>query len=119
MHHDGLPEQICLSCCKQLRDCFAFKTKCEASYETLLRIRESMQSNPSEQRKSLWRASPTLSKQQKLVKPDVSSGCRKYKNCELLELEPNEKCIQTDEVAFFACKMCDMKFVSEDTLKVR
>lgn len=90
---DGLPGQICIECVDAVRQSVQFKQQCENAYETL---------------KSVLGV---------YIEPVKELATGIVDATESLVCGPNEKCIQTEDICFYPCEMCELKFFKEDALK--
>lgn len=112
---DGLPGQICIECVDILRQSVQFKQQCENAYETLKSIlgvyiettkplnAETMENN------ALDAAAIESDSDNDEDNPNES--------IESIICGPNEKCIQTEDICFYPCEMCSLKFFKEEALK--
>ncbi|KAJ6636651.1 Zinc finger protein [Pseudolycoriella hygida] len=99
---DGLPGQICIECVDILRQSVQFKRQCESAYETLKNVLGVF----------IQKAEPfSVSRATAVEALDTT-----LEN-ESLICGPNEKCVQTEDICFYPCEMCEQKFFKEESLK--
>lgn len=51
------------------------------------------------------------------VESDVDNSVQLENHSESIICGPNEKCIQTEDICFYPCEMCELKFFNEEALK--
>lgn len=129
---DGLPSQMCLQCIENIKISYGFKQQCEKAYETLKCILGIHIETEGITAQSTEQATPEKQPDVPEEKPDSSDSsssedefspkssikAKKVNDVNIKELGPNEKCIQTEEICFYPCEMCEMKFLNEDALRV-
>lgn len=116
---DGLPGQICIECVDVLRQSVQFKQQCENAYETLKTVLGV----------HIERTIPSIAGTVETVEPletNVADATESDANDRLrpdtrnvsIFCGPNEKCVQTEDICFYPCEMCELKFFKEDALKL-
>lgn len=118
---DGLPGQICSECVAILNQSVQFKQQCENAYETL----KSVLGVYIETTKALSADTMENNVLDVVAIESFSDNCLHTDNhednpnesSESIICGPNEKCIQTDDICFYPCEMCPLKFFKEEALK--
>lgn len=120
---DGLPGQICVECVDALRQSIQFKQQCENAYETLksvLGVYIETTKPPDDDVQPI--TDPVDDGIESEPEEDLHAAAADNVRsvaaaAESLDCGPNEKCIQTEDICFYPCEMCEMKFFKEDALK--
>ncbi|KAG4077109.1 hypothetical protein HA402_016096 [Bradysia odoriphaga] len=110
---DGLPSQICIECLGTLRQSVQFKQQCENAYETL----KSMLGVSIESTKPLEEPGVVESDAGDAIESDSSDHLYTDTRVDTQHCGPNEKSIQTEDICFYPCEMCELKFFKEEALK--
>lgn len=108
---DGLPGQICIECVDSLKHSIQFKHQCENAFETL----KSVLGVYMETTKPL--NSLALEHENIEAESDFEDHLQMVNHSESVNCGPNEKCIQTEDICFYPCEMCELKFFNEEALK--
>lgn len=109
---DGLPGQICIECVDTLRQSIQFKQQCENAYETLKSVL-----GVSIESASSFDLGVVDSDTGDAVESDSSDHLHTDTRIEPQHCGPNEKSIQTEDICFYPCEMCELKFFKEEALK--
>lgn len=100
---------MCIPCIESVKISYDFKRKCESAYETLRNHLETQLAFDKSFKDAAAKDTDSEDERPKQT----------FENFHLQILGPNEKFVQTEEICFYPCEMCDMKFMSEDVLRVR
>lgn len=117
---------MCLQCIRNVTASYEFKKQSESAYETLKTLlgiqiyKQSPELNKNQLIESTTLESPPLSIREQYTNEIIDFNTDlnvKYEEREK-NVGPNEKCIQTEEICFYPCEMCEMKFINEVSLRV-
>lgn len=109
---DGLPGQICIECVDVLRQSVQFKQQCENAYETLKSVLGVYIETTKPLDACIAETDAVCT-----IESDSIDRLRTDTRTESLICGPNEKCIQTEDICFYPCEMCELKFFKEEALK--
>ncbi len=100
-----------MECVDALRQSVQFKQQCENAYETL----KSVLGVCIETTKSI--DAGNVIETIDTVESDSNDHLHTDTRIEPVICGPNEKCIQTEDICFYPCEMCELKFFKEEALK--
>lgn len=89
-----------------------FKQQCENAYETLKSVLGVYIETTKPVDVSIAETDSVNT-----IESDSDDRLHTDSRCESLICGPNEKCIQTEDICFYPCEMCELKFFKEDALK--
>lgn len=101
---------MCIQCIESVKISYDFKRQCESAYETLRSQLETQIAFDKSFKDAA--AADTESEDEEVIPKKI------FENFSLQILGPNEKFVQTEEICFYPCEMCDMKYMSDDMLRV-
>lgn len=104
---------MCVQCIESLKISYVFKRQCESAYETL---RIQLEAQLAFEKSFEDAAAMDTDSEDELLNAKKVDG--PFETFGVQHLGPNEKIVQTEEISFYPCEMCEMKFMCDDTLKV-